>query len=196
MAEIQSSSTLYDLKGLFTRSQAGFCGKNVCGSENGLLLTQSSAVKQLLINSGFGADKNCPKWGGRGQTFSNTNTSINSEKGRRMIRLDQTSCPLRGKGLVPTGRKKETNSIKRNISGQREGEKKPGLVNLLLRMPLCHLKYCQRCSFWSSSEGSSMPTLGSRRREHECDRDHRGARGSRHVTWTTSIKDQGISLYT
>lgn len=80
-------------------------------------MTLSSAVKQLLINSGFGADKNCPKWEGRGQTLRNIDTSINLEKGRRTIRLDQTSCPLRGKGLVYTGRKKETSSIKRNISG-------------------------------------------------------------------------------
>ena len=39
MAEIQNSSTLYDLKGLFTRSQAGFCGENVCGSSLHLLVT-------------------------------------------------------------------------------------------------------------------------------------------------------------
>ena len=94
------------------------------------------------------------------------------ERAGKRVRRDPTSCPFagRGRGLAHTGRKKETKQ-----HGEKHlrlgGGEKPGPVNWFLRTPLCHLKYCERRSFWSSSEGSSTPTLGSRKRECECDRD-------------------------
>lgn len=97
------------------------------------------------------------------------------DRGEKRVRLELTSCPFaeRGRGLAHTGRKKETKQQKEKHV-RLEGGGKPGPVNLFLRISSCHLKYCQWRSFWSSSEGSSTPTLGSRRRERECDGEHRG----------------------
>ena len=79
MAEIQNSSSLYELKALFTRSQAEFGGESVCGSENGLLLTLSSAV--------HGETRQLQLWchtlskTGRGGTDSQEHQHINQPRG-------------------------------------------------------------------------------------------------------------------
>lgn len=131
------------------------------------------------------------QYSGKENRMSGTPTHPSTQrKAGKGIRLDLTSCPFakRGRGLAHTGSKKGTKQHKEKHL-RLEGGEEPGPVNLFLRMPLCHLKYCQRCSFWSSSEGSSTPTLGSRRRERECYGDNRGARSSGHRTWTMSIKE-------
>lgn len=116
-------------------------------------------------------------------------------QGGKGVRLDPTSGPLaeRGRGWAHTGRKKET-KWHQEKHVRLEGGEKPGPVNLFLRISSCHLMYCRRSSFWSSSDGSSTPTLGSSRRERECDREHKGARSSGHRSRTTPIKEQADSL--
>lgn len=105
--------------------------------------------------------------------------SISPESGWKMLRLDPDLSLLCQKGQrIGAHRKAERDKQHKEKHLRLERGEKPGLVNWFLRMASCHLKYSQRCSFRSSSEGSPTPTLSSRRRERECDGDNRRARSS------------------
>lgn len=128
------------------------------------------------------------KMWGKG-TESQEHRHINQPRERAEKGLDLTPLPEGAGGWRTHGGRKGTKEHEEKHLRLGGGEK-PGPVNLFLRVPLCHLKYCQQRSFWSSSEGSSTPTLGSRKRERECDGDHGGGGGDRssgHGTWTTSV---------
>lgn len=114
---------------------------------------------------------------------------------KELLELTSSLTPLLKGTEAGTHRKEGRDKQHKEKTLGLEGGEKPGPVHCFLRMPLCHLKYCQRRSFWSSSEGSSTPTLGSRRRERERDGDNRGDRSSGHMIRTTAMKEKADLLF-